>query len=482
MAGSGGRSRDLPTSRADAAGGKRRSQRWEVEFARYFATPRRSPSTAPPPGLRFVSRGRNRLHGTWLPAASTAALCISRPSHSFAAHVLTVSIGDVVYEEHCVSILNFSWPQVACVTECPVRGSRVVFVSFCDRSKQIQKFAVRFPHLGDAESFLNSVKELSSNTMDVIPSGSDCVYEDSSSSEHIASDGPQYRPDQVASFEEPTSDHRTDASSLGYPEDLGQSVLPSPLATNIDSSYSSYLHSYSEMPTGYSIKNEKDINVPCPATATGHAPEKACTLDTCHDAAAAVADTELIADKGKVAAKEIDDILAGIKTYGGGDSFNGMNCYAVCGNSCCCAARGRWSVGRQPGDHQAQASNYQHCHGRKCLLLGCPNCMHVVFPVGTFKRGEAPGCTGDFLGSLSSEAECSCVRLCKRVSVIHPCGAAPAGLPSEIVSACRISPPASRTRRVLASPIRPCFLLRAGELSDDSQSPVKRRAFDHSEY
>ncbi|XP_047044119.1 protein POOR HOMOLOGOUS SYNAPSIS 1-like [Lolium rigidum] len=290
MAGSGGRSRELPTSRADAAGagGKRRSQRWEVEFARYFATPRRSPSTAPPPGLRFVSRGRNRLHGTWLPAASTAALCISRPTHSFAAHVLTVSIGDVVYEEHYVSILNFSWPQVACVTECPVRGSRVVFVSFCDRSKQIQKFAVRFPHLGDAESFLNSVKELSSNTMDVIPSGSDCVYEDSSSSEHIAPDGPQYRPDEVASFEEPTSDHRTDASSLGYPEELDQSVLPSPLSTNIDSSYPGYLHSYSEMPTGYSIKNEKD-------------------------AAVAVAGTELITDKGKVTAKEIDDILAGIK-------------------------------------------------------------------------------------------------------------------------------------------------------------------------
>jgi hypothetical protein len=65
------------------------------------------------------------------------------------------------------------------------------------------------------------------------------------------------RPDEVASFEEPTSDHRTDASSLGYPEELDQSVLPSPLATNIDSSYSGYLHSYSEMPTGYSIKNEK---------------------------------------------------------------------------------------------------------------------------------------------------------------------------------------------------------------------------------
>jgi hypothetical protein len=38
-----------------------------------------------------------------------------------------------------------------------------------------------------------TLKELSSNTMDIIPSGSDCVYEDSSSSEYIASDGLQYR-------------------------------------------------------------------------------------------------------------------------------------------------------------------------------------------------------------------------------------------------------------------------------------------------
>jgi hypothetical protein len=98
MAGSGGRSREVLAPRSEAAGGKRRSQEWAVEFARYFATPRRSASTPPPPpGLRYVSRGRSRLHGTWLPAASTAALCISRPSRSFAAHVLTVSIGDVVY-------------------------------------------------------------------------------------------------------------------------------------------------------------------------------------------------------------------------------------------------------------------------------------------------------------------------------------------------------------------------------------------------
>ncbi|CAM0912150.1 unnamed protein product [Alopecurus aequalis] len=321
----GDKSRDLLTSRA---GGKRRRQQWEVEFARYFATPRRSPSAPPPPaGLRYISRGRNRLHGTWLPAASRAALCISRPSQSFAAHVLTVSIGDVVYEEHYVSILNFSWPQVACVTECPVRGSRVVFVSFCDKSKQIQKFAVRFRQLSDAESFLNSVKELSSNTMDITPSGSDCVYEDSSSSEYISSSGLQYRPDEVASFEEPTSDHRTAATSSGYHEELDQSVLRSPLGTNIDSSYSDFPHSYPELPTGCSIKYEKDGDEPCPETATGYAPEMAYRLDTCHDVAGA--GNEMITDKGKGAAKEIDASIdtfdmAGIEAYVASDAFNDM--------------------------------------------------------------------------------------------------------------------------------------------------------------
>jgi len=43
----------------------------------------------------------------------------------------------IAQEEHFVSILNFSWPQVTCVTQCPIRGSRVVFVSFCDKSKQV---------------------------------------------------------------------------------------------------------------------------------------------------------------------------------------------------------------------------------------------------------------------------------------------------------------------------------------------------------
>lgn len=237
-----------------------------------------------------------------------------------------------------MSILNFSWPQVACVTECPVRGSRVVFMSFCDRSKQIQKFAVRFPRLSDAESFLNSVQEVSSNTMDIMPSGSDymCEHEDSSSSQYIPSNGLQYRPDETVSFQEPTSDHRTDAPAVGYHVEPDQPVLQSPLATNINSIYSGFPEGYCGFPEGYSgsVKIEKvtvhtcnsDGEGPFPATTTDHPPEKAYILDTCLDAAG----RNSVAGKGKGAGKEIDvsdltrDILAGIETYVGNDSFHDM--------------------------------------------------------------------------------------------------------------------------------------------------------------
>nr|ACN33459.1 unknown [Zea mays] len=173
----------------------RQGQKWEVEYARYFGTPRRDPTAAPPSGLRYIMRGVHRHQGTWIPASCPASLCVCHPSLPSAVPVLTISIGDVVFEEHFVSILNFSWPQVTCVTQCPIRGSRVVFVSFCDKFKQIQKFAVRFPQPCDAESFLSCVECScgSSGTMDIIPFGSDYVCEDSSASEYIVSNGLHHR-------------------------------------------------------------------------------------------------------------------------------------------------------------------------------------------------------------------------------------------------------------------------------------------------
>ncbi|CAN6221364.1 unnamed protein product [Urochloa humidicola] len=318
-----------------------RTQKWEVEYARYFGTPRRDPSAPPPPGLRHITRCAHRHQGTWLPASSSAALCVSRPTLSSAVPVLSVSIGDVVFEEHFVSILNFSWPQVSCVTQCPIRGSRVVFMSFCDKSKQIQKFAVRFPQLCDAESFLNCVKECSCETMDIIPSGSDYTCEDSSASEYIASNGLHHRPDDASSDEEQAFDHMIEAPTLSYHEEPEHMIeaptmsyheepdLPvlQPLsASHTNNSYSGFPPSFSQMLANCSTENEQGTEEPYPMGGTNHAPQEGYALDTSHD----VATEETVADKGMDATAGIDtsiltgDIMTRIKTYMADDSFNDM--------------------------------------------------------------------------------------------------------------------------------------------------------------
>ncbi|RLM55286.1 hypothetical protein C2845_PM10G12080 [Panicum miliaceum] len=338
-------------------------QKWEVEYARYFGTPRRDPSAPPPPGLRHITRGIQRHQGTWLPASSPAALCISCPTLPSAVPVLTVSIGDVVFvrtecpslhpflvytrvEEHFVSILNFSWPQVTCVTQCPIRGSRVVFMSFCDKSRQIQKFAVRFPQLCDAESFLNYVKECSCETMDIIPSGSDYVCEDSSASEYIASNGLHHRPDDASSFEEQASDHIIEAPTMSYHEEPDLPVIEPLSSSNTNYSYSGFPPSFSQMLTNCSTENAQDTEEPYPVGTTNHAPQEVYALDTSHDgkdnlnficelihfdfSAVAVATEEMTADKGTDAGEGIDtsiltgDIMTRIKTYMADDSFNDM--------------------------------------------------------------------------------------------------------------------------------------------------------------
>lgn len=75
----------------------RQRQKWEVQYARYFGTPRRDPSAPPPPGLRHFTRGVHRHQGTWIPASCPASLCVSHPSLPSAVPVLTISIGDVVF-------------------------------------------------------------------------------------------------------------------------------------------------------------------------------------------------------------------------------------------------------------------------------------------------------------------------------------------------------------------------------------------------
>lgn len=44
---------------------------------------------------------------------------------------------NLLQEEHFISKLLFSWPQVSCVSGFPARGSRVVFVSYKDCVSQV---------------------------------------------------------------------------------------------------------------------------------------------------------------------------------------------------------------------------------------------------------------------------------------------------------------------------------------------------------
>ncbi|MFS8030738.1 hypothetical protein Hanom_Chr17g01537631 [Helianthus anomalus] len=76
-------------------------------------------------------------------------------------------------EEHYISKLHFTWPQVSCLTGYSPRGSKVVFMSYKDQAGQarhsnlfilfiftywIQKFAVRFITTDETERFINFLK------------------------------------------------------------------------------------------------------------------------------------------------------------------------------------------------------------------------------------------------------------------------------------------------------------------------------------
>ncbi|EYU22521.1 hypothetical protein MIMGU_mgv1a025053mg [Erythranthe guttata] len=96
-------------------------------------------------------------------------------------------------EEHYISRVCFSWPQVSCVSGFPAKGSKVVLVSYKDGVGQKQKFALRFSDIYEAEKFMNLVKEILENGNRPLLECPEynCVL--SSEAEVISSDGPTYR-------------------------------------------------------------------------------------------------------------------------------------------------------------------------------------------------------------------------------------------------------------------------------------------------
>ncbi|XVF02520.1 hypothetical protein REPUB_Repub04eG0182500 [Reevesia pubescens] len=133
-------------------------EHWQVHFARFITYPS-LPSTCP----TLVPLPKNRRYraplGNWIATAFPAASLQIINDRSISETILAVCLSGKILEEHYISKLHFSWPQVQCIPEFPARGSRAVFVSYKDSAEEIQKFALRFSTLHEAESFMNALKE-----------------------------------------------------------------------------------------------------------------------------------------------------------------------------------------------------------------------------------------------------------------------------------------------------------------------------------
>uniref|UniRef100_J3ME54 Uncharacterized protein n=1 Tax=Oryza brachyantha TaxID=4533 RepID=J3ME54_ORYBR len=175
--------------------------------------------------------------------------------------------------------------------------------------------------------------------MDIIPSGSDYLCEDSSASEYIASSGihqsfekpeqPTHRTKTPALHyhEEPDVPiHRTEApelkqhetAALGHHEAPEEPLLQPLLATNVDTIFSGFPPSFTDMLTQFSCKTEKDAE-PYPVTATDHALQEVSVLDTSHNVAIATTSANEID-----VSKETRDIVTRIKTYMADGGFHDM--------------------------------------------------------------------------------------------------------------------------------------------------------------
>ncbi|VAI73602.1 unnamed protein product [Triticum turgidum subsp. durum] len=177
--------------------------------------------------------------------------------------------------------------------------------------------------------------------MDIASSGCDYICEDSSSrSEYIASN------ELPHSFEEPASDHRTEAPALCYHEEPDLPVSEPLLTSNIDNINSGFPLSFTEMLTNLSTETKYDAVDLHQLGGTDHPqevmyggsdaedlhqtdhPQEVFTQDTCHDAACNENTADKETDTSK-STKEIDtskstsDIMARIKTYMADESFHG---------------------------------------------------------------------------------------------------------------------------------------------------------------
>ncbi|RZC72080.1 hypothetical protein C5167_035266 [Papaver somniferum] len=120
---------------------------WAVEFCRFFNYPKSLSSTSTSTNLKPKRRKIGR--GTWISSSSLVSLKLtSDPSNP--GQILAVCLKDYVLEQHYVCNLNLVWLQVSESAQCLPMGSR------------IQKFAMRFVAVSDAQAFMDFIKVQSS--------------------------------------------------------------------------------------------------------------------------------------------------------------------------------------------------------------------------------------------------------------------------------------------------------------------------------
>ncbi|KAJ7953569.1 protein POOR HOMOLOGOUS SYNAPSIS 1 [Quillaja saponaria] len=190
---------------------------WEIYFSRFFNYP---PVTSTCTDLiPLPSKVKNRRpKGTWISSSSTAFLRLV-DDQSSSDVILTVCFRGKILEEHCVSKLHFSWPQVSCVSGFPARGIRAVLVSYRDSVGEIQKFALRFSSIYETETFINALKEIFKVVKGTEPLNSDYASEISSQSEFMSSNKNTYR-----ACEELTTVTPIDTYTPQMPPSLGTEV------------------------------------------------------------------------------------------------------------------------------------------------------------------------------------------------------------------------------------------------------------------
>ncbi|XP_073302353.1 protein POOR HOMOLOGOUS SYNAPSIS 1-like isoform X2 [Primulina huaijiensis] len=171
---------------------------WNIQYARFMnysstVVNRTHPSLTP-----ISAAGKNRHQGgTWITTLSAASLKLifERTAEGLDDVVLTISLRSHVLEEHHISKMYFSWPQVSCVSGFPARGSRAVFVSYKDGIGQIQKFALHFFTIFETEKFMDVLMEIFQNESPRLLEYPGLQSEISSQAEVLPLDGPTCRSD-----------------------------------------------------------------------------------------------------------------------------------------------------------------------------------------------------------------------------------------------------------------------------------------------